>query len=261
MIRTSVTVAAASTVAFCLGWGAHAFTQGGEIVATAPGSLRPAPTVAAPSSASTRAPAAPSASVSTEQAFTDIYKNARWGTNGGDAGVSGFGSTARASHVYHAFLQQFMKDLGIHSVVDAGCGDWESTQTVDWTGIDYKGYDIVDSVIEKDRSRFAKPNIQFFQGNIVDAELPEADLLICKQVLQHLPNGDIEKFLGKLGRYKHVLLTDAVNPSTLSAKNRDIEPGQFRELDLTRAPFNVAATKVLTYWDGGAMEQVLYIRR
>ena len=35
--------------------------------------------------------------------------------------------------------QQFLKDNAIRSVVDAGCGDWEFSQAIDWTGIDYKG--------------------------------------------------------------------------------------------------------------------------
>jgi len=44
-------------------------------------------------------------------------------------------------------LQQFLKDNKIRSVVDAGCGDWGLSQALDWGGIDYKGYDIVEAVI------------------------------------------------------------------------------------------------------------------
>jgi len=251
MVRPGIATAVLALAMFGLGWGARALSTA-RVAGIGPG-----PT--APSALSSAA--APRASVSAEGAFTDIYKNARWGTNGGDAGASGYGSTVQAARLYHAFLQQFMKDVGIHSVVDAGCGDWESTQTVDWTGIDYKGYDIVASVVEADQKKFGKPNVHFYQANIVEADLPEADLLICKQVLQHLPNDDIQKFLKKLGRYKHVLLVDAVNPGTLSGKNRDIGVGEFRELDLTRAPFSLSGTKVLTYWDGGNMEQVIHLQR
>jgi len=58
-----------------------------------------------------------------------------------------------------------------------------------------------------------------------------------------------------------VLLVDAVNPGTLSGKNRDIGVGEFHELDLTHAPFSLPGTKVLTYWDGGNMEQVIHLQR
>jgi SAM-dependent methyltransferase len=153
-----------------------------------------------------------------------------------------------------------MRDFAVRSVVDAGCGDWESTQAIDWTGIDYKGFDIVGSVIERDKGQFGKANVQFFQANIVDADLPPADLLICKQVLQHLPNAEVQRFLAKLGGYKHVLLIDSVDPISLSAKNVDIAAGDFRLLDLTRPPFNVRGEKLLTYWDGGSMEQVIHMK-
>ncbi len=191
-------------------------------------------------------------------AFTDIYASAKWGTNGGEAGTSGFGSSLAATVIYRTYLEHFMAELGVHSVVDAGCGDWEFSQAIDWKGIDYKGYDIVSAVIESDRAKYEKPNIHFFVANIVEAELPSADLLIVKHVLQHLPTASVLRFLRQLPKFKHVLLVDSVNQATLSAKNTDIEVGGFRQIDVTHAPFNVAGTKVLTYWDGGNMQQIVY---
>jgi hypothetical protein len=79
-------------------------------------------------------------------------------------------------------------------------------------------------------------------------------------VLQHLPNADVQKFITKqVPKYKHVLLTDGVNPITLSAANADIKVGDYRELDPTRPPFNVHGFKILTYWDGANMHQALYM--
>ena len=157
-----------------------------------------------------------------------------------------------------------MKDNNIHSVVDAGCGDWESTQTLDWTGIDYKGYDIVESVIAADTAKYAKPNIQFFAANIIDTDLPPADLLIVKHVLQHLPTADVQKFLTQIPKYKHVLVMNTVTPGSLSARNVDITnaevvAGGYRNLDLTQPPFGLPGVKELTYWSAGTMHQVLHI--
>jgi SAM-dependent methyltransferase len=248
MIHRSVAVAALSTVAFCLGWGVHTLiSRDLSQPQTVAASVRPQP------SSSADAP-------SEEEVFTEIYRTAKWGTYGRDGGTSGFGSSLQATVVYRTFLEHFMRDFAVRSVVDAGCGDWESTQAIDWTGIDYKGFDIVGSVIERDKGQFGKANVQFFQANIVDADLPPADLLICKQVLQHLPNAEVQRFLAKLGGYKHVLLIDSVDPISLSAKNVDIAAGDFRLLDLTRPPFNVRGEKLLTYWDGGSMEQVIHMK-
>ena len=207
------------------------------------------------------AQAAPSSSVSMQTAFEDIYRRAIWGKNADDAGNSGFGSSVRSTLMYRTFLQQFMKDADVHSVVDAGCGDWEFSQAIDWKGVDYKGFDIVASVIAEDTKRYGRPGIAFFAGNMVEQDLPPADLLISKHVLQHLPTEDVLKFLRQLPKYKHVLLTASVNPGTLSGKNTDIAAGSFREIDLTRPPFNVRGAKVLTYWDGGNMQQVIYVAR
>jgi len=196
----------------------------------------------------------------TRAAFDEVYRSATWGANSDGVGTSGLGSTAKATLLYRTFLQQFLADRKITSVVDAGCGDWEFSQTIDWTGIDYKGYDIVESLVRSNTERFAKPNIKFIQGDIIETDLPAADLLISKHVLQHLPTSAVEKFLRQIGKYKHVLLVNGVDRHTLSADNTDIEPGDYRTLDLTQPPFDVKGIKVLTYLDATkTMHQVLYI--
>jgi hypothetical protein len=61
-------------------------------------------------------------------------------------------------------------------------------------------------------------------------------LLICKDVLQHLPNEIIHKFLTILPKFKFALLT---NDSSLFTKNPDIEAGSWRLLNLKKYPFNL----------------------
>ncbi len=195
----------------------------------------------------------------TQEAFEGVYKDAVWGTNLGDAGTSGTGSTLESTALYRTFLASFMKNNDIHSVVDAGCGDWEFSQTIDWSGVDYKGYDIVAALVERNKKTFEKPNIQFFAANIVETDLPPADLLISKHVLQHLPTADVQKFLKQLPKYKHVLLINGVETDTLSAQSADVRPGSYRKLDLTLPPFSLNGLKVLTYLDGHDMSQVIHI--
>jgi len=195
----------------------------------------------------------------TAKAFEKVYKDKLWGTNANGKGYSGYGSTAQATVLWRTFLQQFMKENNIKSVVDAGCGDWESTNDTDWTGIDYKGYDIVDSVIQADKAKYEKPNIHFFTGNVVTTDLPAADLLIVKHVLQHLSNAEVAQLLTQVPKYKHVLLVDSVNNITLTGDNKDISAGDFREMDPTKPPFEVPGDKPLTYYDGGNMQQIVHV--
>jgi SAM-dependent methyltransferase len=203
----------------------------------------------------------PKAADRTAQAFEGIYRDRTWGANEQGAGTSGFGSTLDSTRLFRAFLQDFLADHHIHSVVDAGCGDWEFTHAIDWAGIDYKGYDIVESVIAADKAKYEAPNIHFFTANVVTTDLPAADLLLVKHVLQHLSNAEVAQVLAQMPKYEHVLLVDSVGAITLSGDNKDITAGQFRLFDPTRPPFSVPGVKLLTYFDGGNMQQVVYLGR
>jgi SAM-dependent methyltransferase len=214
-------------------------------------------------SAGTELPAAGSlqnsvAARTTKEVFEHIYHQARWGKNAEGIGHSGTGSTLRATMYWRLFVTAFLANNHISSVVDAGCGDWEFSQSIDWTGIDYKGYDIVEAVIAADKQKFERPNIHFFTGDIVETDLPPADLLIVKHVLQHLPNEAVKRLMLQFPKYRHVLLVNGVDAVTLSANNLDIVSGGYRDLDVTTPPFSLHGAKVLTYWDGFNMQQVVH---
>lgn len=225
--------------------------------------VRDAPPVpmGAPAASASTAPSPPApAPQSASAVFEHIYEAGVWGTNDAGEGTSGSGSTLESTAVYRAFLQAFMKEHDIHSVVDAGCGDWEFSSKIDWRGIDYKGFDIAHQVVEHDKKLYTKPNIHFFEADIVETDLPKADLLISKHVLQHLPNASVKKFLEKqLPKYKHVLIMSGVHHVTFAGENTDISPGGYRTLDLTAPPFNVVGLKTLNYFDGYHMHTLLHV--
>lgn len=192
-------------------------------------------------------------------AFEAIYKNAVWGVDADGRGSSGDG-TQFASLQFRSFLEHLLKTAEVKSVVDAGCGDGGLLRLMDWTGIDYKGFDIVADVIDRNKQKHEKPNVHFFVANVVNYDLPPADLLICKHVLQHLPNADVAEFLAKqIPKYRHVVIVNSVDPVTLTGDNRDIKPGEFRCLDITRPPFSMHGAKPLTYLDGPYMQQVIHL--
>jgi len=197
-----------------------------------------------------------------EKIFTGIYTHAVWGRNKDGVGFSGLGSEYEETVEYRSFLQQFLKEKNIKSVVDIGCGDWEFSQYIDWSGIHYIGYDIVEWVIQKNIQQFVRPGISFIYANFLNIELPEADLLLCKHVLQHLSNEDIFKLIPQLRKYKYCLITNETDPRILTSLNYDNQPDhRARRLDLTRSPFNLSGIKVLNYrtkkWSG--MHQVVLI--
>jgi 2-polyprenyl-3-methyl-5-hydroxy-6-metoxy-1,4-benzoquinol methylase len=191
--------------------------------------------------------------------FTTIYDKGMWGRNNLGVGHSGGGSTVENTSVYTDFLRNFIDTHEIKSIVDAGCGDWEFSRYIDWGAIKYIGYDVVEHVIKNNSVRYAKPNISFIHANFLKEDLPSADLLICKHVLQHIPNQDIILFLAQLPKFKYCLITNEVNPGTLSSHNDDTSIGGGHKVDLSRPPFNLTGAKVLNYQVGRSAHQVFLI--
>ena len=161
--------------------------------------------------------------------FDVVYETNWWG-NG-----SGSGSNENLCKGYVAFLQDFFKQHSITSVVDAGCGDWQFSKNIDFSGITYYGYDVAQSVIEANTKAYTKENISFtlYDGDF--SKLPSADLILCKDVLQHLPNTHIQAFIDNLYKYKYALITNDIGQCV----NENILPTQGRNIDLRCAPFNL----------------------
>lgn len=193
------------------------------------------------------------ASDNTEEVFTEIYNKNLW------HGGSGDGSKIQNSKKYVTFLQHFLKQHKIRSVVDLGCGDWQLHKYIDWSGIQYKGYDVVKHILEASQREFGNDSIQFIHANAIDTDLPTADLLICKDVLQHLPLSDIVRLIPQLKKFKYCLITNDVEPSTLSSNNADMIRGGCRTIDLTKPPFNLSGNKILTFRSFDVIKQTLLI--
>lgn len=194
-----------------------------------------------------------------ESVFTHIYTHALWGKNEQGEGFSGGGSLYNNAKPYIQLLEKFLKEHDITSVVDAGCGDWQFSKQINWEGIYYRGYDVVEYVINKNKKLFEKPNIEFFHLNFITHELPEADLLVCKEVLQHLSNDDILAFIPQFSKYKYCLITNEVYPQTLTSHNPNIVAGKSNKIDLSQPPFNVKGRVLLNYKIGGEVHQVFFI--
>lgn len=71
------------------------------------------------------------------QIFQDIYTGGKWGYSiiPGIHGGSGPGGDPIIAEPYMKFLQNFLKDKDIKSVVDLGSGDWHFSRYIDWSGI------------------------------------------------------------------------------------------------------------------------------
>jgi 2-polyprenyl-3-methyl-5-hydroxy-6-metoxy-1,4-benzoquinol methylase len=192
-----------------------------------------------------------------ENTFNTIYKEALWGRNSEGEGFSGSGSNVENCSLYSKFIEDFIQQNNIESVLDVGCGDWTFSQYMNWGAARYTGIDIVRSVIEKNQIKFSKPKINFFHWDDNFTDLPEADLMICKDVLQHLPIESIQLLLKQVGKYKYCLITNDINTY---GTNQPIKAGDYRDIDLKQAPFHIKGTKILTFPSGLVTKQIFYIQ-
>jgi hypothetical protein len=199
---------------------------------------------------------------SVSSAFSNIYENKIWGANDQGEGISGKGSVFENAKEYVAFLKGFLAAHSCKSVVDIGCGDWELSKNINWDSIQYRGYDVVQKVIDKNNTLYGSPNIQFFCDDAILSKTPPADLLLCKDVLQHLPTNMVKEFFKKLPNYKYCLLTnDVAMHNNAVPANGDCSLGDYRPLNLMKEPFNLKATVVLTFCCPETTKQVLLIER
>lgn len=145
----------------------------------------------------------------------------------------GYGSTIAGTSTIRAGLRQMLDRLGIKSLLDAPCGDFNWLSTVDLNGIAYIGVDFSTKNLAMARTR--APNMDFRFSDIVSGPLPMADAVLCRDFLQHLPTLMAVEALHNitLSSCGWLLATSHNNPV-----NGDIAmAGGFRPLNLQSAPF------------------------
>ena len=139
-----------------------------------------------------------------EYIFTKIYKEKNWHSDDIKSSeyCSGSGSDEKFAAPYIKTVIKFINDNNIKTIVDLGCGDFRIGKKIvqSLPQVKYTGIDVVPALIEylkKENRTFL--NVEFLCKNIVRDEIPLADLILIRQVFQHLSNKDILKVLNNLG--------------------------------------------------------------
>ena len=169
-----------------------------------------------------------------ENIFQKIYSKNYWGS---DESVSGPGSVLMNTKNIRIELPKIISKYKIKKVIDAPCGDFNWMKLViDKLDIEYLGYDIVEELINVNKKLYSSNKVNFFKLDLIKEKLPDSDLLICRALFFHLDFFSIKKILENLKRFniKYVLLTNSPMPENFI--NKDIIIGQFRDLDLFKAP-------------------------
>ena len=170
-----------------------------------------------------------------ETIFRNIMRFNRW--NDAES-VSGVGSNSRYTNNIRSKLPSLLRKYNILSILDAPCGDfvWMRKVAID-SRITYIGGDIVHELVERLQGEFASRQRRFIHLDIVSSELPDADILICRDCFIHLSNAQVLAALRNFTRSDiKSILTTTYN---FGRVNTDVSTGQFRAINLRAAPFSL----------------------
>lgn len=166
--------------------------------------------------------------------FERIERTNLWGAA---TSVSGVGSEDPATAAIRDALPSLLRRLGARALLDAPCGDagWIGRIDLD---LDYIGIDIVPSLIETNNTRAARGELagRFLVADITRDALPRTDLILCRDCLVHLSFQNIARAIARFRQSGAQFLLLTTFPEF--EDNCDCEDGDWRALNMTKAPFD-----------------------
>jgi len=164
--------------------------------------------------------------------FTNTYYSSGFG---GQESVSGPGSSLLQTQEIRKQIPKLIKELNAASFFDAPCGDFNWMKEVELGDVKYIGVDIVPEIIEMNKAKYRRNNIDFMVLDIVKDDLPCVDVIFCRDCFVHLTFKEIFRSLKKIRASNsiYLLTTTFVELS----KNRRAVKG-WRPINLQKPPFN-----------------------
>jgi SAM-dependent methyltransferase len=153
-----------------------------------------------------------------------------------DESLSGPGSSSAQTATLRRLLPDLLQTLGVRSLLDAGCGDFNWMRQLNLALEQYFGVDIVDDLIARNRQRHGKPQREFLCLDLASSDLPHADAVLCRDTLMHYSLAGAHAILRNLKRSDARYLLATTFPGR--GANEDISIGGWRPLDMEAGPFS-----------------------
>lgn len=167
------------------------------------------------------------------EVFSEIYHTNAWNDS---ESVSGRGSSLSRTRVITSELPKLLRVLGVSTLLDAACGDFNWMRHTILHDFTYIGVDVVPELIRRNQTLYGTELRTFVVADITKSPLPEADAILCRDCLIHLSykriNAAISNFKKTGARY--VMCTTHSSVS----ENFDIPDGSWRSVNLQLPPFN-----------------------
>jgi len=152
--------------------------------------------------------------------------------------LSGAGSSLAETEALRRQLPTLFRRHHVTSLLDVPCGDFHWMSQLDLSGVSYLGADIVPDLIESNQKRFPPP-LEFRVLDVTSDALPKVDLVLCRDLLIHLCARDAARALSNILKSgsRFLLASHYFDRK----ENAEIPSGDFRPINLTRAPFHLPA--------------------
>jgi len=168
--------------------------------------------------------------------FARMYETNLWD---GAESRSGVGSSLAATATVRAELPVLLRSLGVRRLLDVPCGDFHWMAHVDLAAAgvaSYVGGDVVPALVAENRRRHAAPGREFVEVDLTRGPLPAADAVLCRDCLVHLSFANVWRALAAIRASGATHLITTTFPDR--AANADVVDGDWRPLNLERAPFH-----------------------
>lgn len=171
----------------------------------------------------------------TQQVFSRIYQRNEW--NGIET-RSGPGSAPRTTARVASALLQLVQWLGVASVLDVGCGEglWQPELP------GYVGLDVAPEAVEAARRHH--PDRAYRVHDAVRQALPPADLVLCRDAIQHLSLREGRQLLAQVRASGSAWLLAS---TYVGSRNERIATGGFYSPNLEAPPFRLPPALLLIH--------------
>ena len=180
--------------------------------------------------------------------FTSVYEKKSWGRSRDRRYFSGSGSNNETIiSTYVESVSRFLEDFDQPQlIVDLGCGDFTVGSKLVPFVSRCIAIDIFSGVIEENKELYRSDKVEFRVLDFINDDIPFANIVLVRQVLQHLSNRDILKFVTKISkRCQYLVVTEHLPGKSGFVPNKDkpTGPGFRVPLDsgviLTAPPFSL----------------------
>lgn len=199
-----------------------------------------------------------------EQRFAYIFQTNLWGS---DDSKSGPGSVPEQTLALAESLPRLLAEIQAESMLDIPCGDFGWMSSIDLGVNRYLGADIVEALVVRNQAAYGRDgeaSRAFLRLDLTRDDLPEVELVFCRDCLVHLSNENIFRAFANLKRSgSRYLLTTSF---TEHEQNQDIQDGDWRLLNFERAPFSLPKPLLVineqcTEQDGAFADKVMALWR